>query len=130
MEDDSSEEIPVETTTKEILEEKVEAETEPTVIITTTSGVPIQTVYVATESVTIEETTIEAVESLEETTTALAVAIQPPPLVAVIPTVDVLDEYTITEGVKQISEDTEVAIKEIKNQNTVNMVLIFLIQEY
>ena len=120
LEEDSSEKIPVETTTKEILEEKVEPETEPTVIITTTSVVPIQTVYVATESVTIEETTIEAVESLEETTTALAVAIQPPPLVAVIPTVDVLDEYAITECVKQISEDTEVAIEEIKNQNTVN----------
>ena len=40
---------------------------------------------------------------------------------SVIPTVETLDEYSISEGVKQITEDTEVAIKEIKNQNSVSI---------
>jgi len=65
------------------------------------------------------ETTIPTyeVKTEVETTTALSVTFLPPPLESVIPTIEELDENTITEGVKQITEDTEVAINEIKNQN-------------
>ena len=80
---------------------------------------------IAVDVTKIEETTTAAVENVAETTTALAVQFLPPPIVAVIPTVDDLDENTITEGVKQITEDTEVAIEEIKNQNTVSLFSVF-----
>ena len=69
-----------------------------------------------------QETTTEAALEIEtEITTALSVTYQPPPLESVIPTVEALDEYTISEGVKQITEDAEVAIMEIKNQNPVSL---------
>jgi len=81
-----------------------------------TPGAPI------TENVPDLETTISTNEvktEVETTTanTALSVTFLPPPLESVIPTVEVLDENTITEGVKQVTQDTEVAINEIKNQN-------------
>ena len=69
----------------------------------------------------IGESSTAEIETVVETTTALAVTFLPPPLESVIPTVEALDEYAITEGVKQITEDTEVAIKEIKNQNSVSI---------
>ena len=124
--DDDSEEVKTETV---IVEEKTSAETESAESIDTTTTVavqePVEIAYVATGGAIIEltkteETTTVAVENIPETTTVLAVTFLPPPLESVIPTVEVLDEYTITEGVKQITEDTEVAIKEIKNQNTVS----------
>ena len=124
--DDDSEEVKTETV---IEEEKTSAETESAESIDTTTTVavqePVEIAYVATGGAIIEltkteETTTVAVENIPETTTVLAVTFLPPPLESVIPTVEVLDEYTITEGVKQITEDTEVAIKEIKNQNTVS----------
>jgi len=72
-----------------------------------------------TENAVNSETTIPTyeVKTEAETTTALSVTFLPPPLESVIPTIEELDENTITEGVKQITEDTEVAINEIKNQN-------------
>ena len=79
-----------------------------------------------TENVPDLETTISTNEvktEVETTTanTALSVTFLPPPLESVIPTVEVLDENTITEGVKQVTQDTEVAINEIKNQNPVSI---------
>merc|ERR1739838_1005012 len=94
-------------------------------IITTTDAalLPVVTRGAIVDVTNNEETTTAAVENVAETTTALAVQFLPPPLVSVIPTVENLDEYTITEGVKQITEDTEVAIEEIKNQNTTDAIV-------
>merc|ERR1739838_698273 len=137
VEDDSSEQVLSETVTEEIVELESGAETEAAVteaveeiIVTTTVAAltPVETAYVATggaiiEVTKVEETTTAAVENIAETTTALAVTYVPPPLVSVIPTVEDLDENTINKGVKQITEDTEVAIEEINNQNTTDAIV-------
>ena len=109
------------------VEDEVSKVTEQTLTATTTPAVkePLGISYEATDGANevLETTTLVAanVETVVETTTALAVTFVAPPLESVIPTVEALDEYSITEGVKQITEDTEVAIKEIKNQNSVSI---------
>jgi hypothetical protein len=104
------EEVPIEIVTKTDIELESGEETEASV--STAAAVQVD--------VTGESSTTE-IETVAETTTTLAVTFVPPPLESVIPTVDALDEYSISEGVKQITEDTEVAIKEIKNQNSVSI---------
>jgi len=121
--------VPELTTVNEI----EEAETKASVPTESYDGVepsePISTTEEPLESYGAANSGVEAAdpeaitEITYETTTALSVVFTPPPLEAVIPTVDQLDENTITEGVKQITEDTEVAIMEIKNQNPTETVV-------
>jgi len=122
-EDEIIEEVNSETLVEAIVEEKIASEPESVdsvaeEIITTAAVQPVESSFVASD-----ETTTAAAEIIVETTTAITVTFLPPPIVSVIQTVDVLDENTITEGVKQITEDTEVAIEEIKNQNTTDTIV-------
>jgi len=147
--DVNSDEIISEAANEENAPEEVDYETEPVVITTATSvpaGVDTTEGTSATDAESVEEITTTTLESLpettntasesvqevsttsieiiKETTTALAVTVQPPPITAVIPSVEALDEYAIIEGVEKITEDTEVAIIEIKNQNTSDIVIL------
>merc|ERR1739838_1114815 len=124
------EEVTSETVVEDKVEEKIAPENESLALeegtATTTPVQPVE--YVASEDAASEvdnseETTTAAEEILAETTTALSVTFLPPPIMSVISTVEVLDENEITEGVKQITEDTEVAIEEIKNQNTTDTIV-------
>jgi len=92
-------------------------------IDSTTVGAPQSTEVAATTTVVSqpEEVTEEELEQ-EVSTTTVALAVTeipdiylPPPITALVPTVDTIDEKTIVEGVMKIEEETVTAIDEIMN---------------
>jgi len=102
----------------------IEAVTEVIEIIDPTTIPAPQSTDVPATTTVVSESEVVTEEELEQEvpTTTVAVAVTeipetylPPPITAVVPTVDTIDEKTIVEGVMKIEEETVTAIDEIMN---------------
>ena len=125
----------VEASSKDVI--PVEDDTAAVDVIETTTAEAIQIdLKDAPEEELIEETTVAIDTKLvndvttaapgAEVTTLLAIAdILPDPITAVIPAVE-LGDASITDSVLKISEETETALDEIKNQTSVSLPVYYL----
>ena len=125
----------VEASSKDVI--PVEDDTAAVDVIETTTAEAIQIdLKDAPEEELIEETTVAIDTKLvndvttaapgAEVTTILAIAdILPDPITAVIPAVE-LGDASITDSVLKISEETETALDEIKNQTSVSLPVYYL----
>ena len=125
----------VEVSSKDVI--PVEDDTAAVDVIETTTAEAIQIdLKDAPEEELIEETTVAIDTKLvndvttaapgAEVTTLLAIAdLLPEPITAVIPAVE-LGDASITDSVLKISEETETALDEIKNQTSVSLPVYYL----
>jgi len=97
---------------------------ETTVLAVIEETTTIREINLKVEEVSEADDTITATEAVE-TITAPSALYQPPPIMAVLPTIEVIDEETIVDGVMKIKEDTETAIEEIISLNETEGAIVF-----